>query len=370
MSPLTVGVEEELHIVSRKSGRLVSAAAAVLAGDHPVDLVGAIKGEMPLSQIEITTPVCTSLYDVDRSLSRLRAAASERAKQAGCFLVASGTPFSGSPIGQVVAATPRYERISENIRSLVDEHLTAAAHVHVGIADPDDGVAVVNSSRVWLPTLVSLTANSPYWFSRQTGFASWRTVHRWRWPISGPPPFSATTHAYFSRVERLVQSRALPDPSMVYWDVRLSLRHPTVEFRIADTPLTVPETSMLAGLVRALAQTVIESRRCGLNQADDIEPELLRAALYCAARDGLEASLPNPQNASLQISAAESVRLLIRYVAEALRAEDDYDRVVETAEMILADGVGATRQLRLVQCKTQVQAARAMADEMIRGCSD
>jgi glutamate---cysteine ligase / carboxylate-amine ligase len=370
MSVLTVGVEEEFHILSRQTGRLTSAAAAVLSCDNTAKTQGDIKGEMPLSQLEITTPVCISITELHKSLSQLRLTASEMARKAGCYLVASGTPFSGDATGQAFAVSARYDRVSENVRSLVDEHLTAAAHVHVGVANADDAVAVVNASRAWLPALIALTANSPYWFSRQTGFVSWRTIQRSRWPISGPPPFSKNADEYYSRIERLVRSRALPEPSMVYWDVRLSVKYPTVEFRFSDTPLSVTETSMLAALVRALARTAIDyqSRSGALRGSKDIDSSLLRAAIYCAARDGLDASLPNPLDTRLQISAVDAVQLLLKYLAEALRANDEYDQAAEMIAGILANGIGATRQLNLVQEKPHIHAARDMANEMIRDC--
>ena len=103
MNVLTVGVEEEFHILSRQTGRLASEAAAVLSCDNTAKNQGDIKGEMPLSQLEITTPVCISITELHKSLSQLRLTASEMARKAGCYLVASGTPFSGDATGQAFA---------------------------------------------------------------------------------------------------------------------------------------------------------------------------------------------------------------------------------------------------------------------------
>lgn len=96
-------------------------------------------------------------------------------------------------------------------RLLVDEQLICGMHVHVGVPDRETGVAVLNRLRVWLPTLLALSANGPLWDGRDTGFASWRTIIFGRWPVSGPAPYFAGLADYEARADALLESGLVPD---------------------------------------------------------------------------------------------------------------------------------------------------------------
>ena len=144
------------------------------------------------------------------------------------------------------------------------QQVICGCHVHVGIADRDLAVAVMNRVRPWLPALLALSANSPYWQGLDTGFASYRLQVWQRWPTSGMPPELADRQEYDELVDDSTTVDAIEDATFLYWYVRPSARYPTLEFRVCDVCLDVDDAVALAGLVRALAWTcAVQHSRAG-----------------------------------------------------------------------------------------------------------
>ena len=339
---VTLGVEEEFQLLDVETGHVVSRAPAVLAALPAATPPEWVQGELTQSQVEIATPVCRSLDELRAHLEHWRRVTSEAAAQAGCVLAASGTPPAGDWREQRSTRSQRYLPLRDGMRHLVDEQLIAGCHVHVGVSSPDLRVAVLDRLRAWMPVLIALTANSPLWLGVDTGFASWRTVHWWRWPVSGPPPAFGTAHDYDQRVAALTATGVAPDESKVYWDVRLSARYPTVEVRATDVCRTVDETLMVAGLVRGLARVALREHASG-RPAPDPPPELMRAATYLAARDGLSDRLVDPVTGR-PIPAREAVSALMDRCRPELDATGDLAVVEPVAGEVLRSGTASQRQ--------------------------
>ncbi|MGZ6839948.1 MAG: carboxylate-amine ligase [Frankiaceae bacterium] len=204
---VTLGVEEEFQLLDVETGHVVSRAPSVLAALPAATPPEWVQGELTQSQVEIATPVCRSLDELRAHLEHWRRVTSQAAAQAGCVLAASGTPPAGDWREQRLTRSQRYLPLCDGMRHLVDEQLIAGCHVHIGVSSPDLRVAVLDRLRAWMPVLIALTANSPLWLGVDTGFASWRTVHWWRWPVSGPPPAFGTAHDYDQRVAALTADR-------------------------------------------------------------------------------------------------------------------------------------------------------------------
>ena len=339
MGALTVGVEEEFQLLDRATGRLVSAADPVLAGAEPT-APGELMGELPLSQVETATPVCTTLDEVDRELRRLRAVAQRAAEAQGCWVVGSGTPPAGDWAEQSVSSDPRYAAIAADKAYLVSQQLISGMHVHVGVPSPDLGITVLNATRPWLAVLAAITANSPYWLGTDTGFASYRTVHWGRWPVSGPPPAFRDRADYDTTVAELTAVGAVTGPSNVYWDVRPSSKYATVELRVMDTCQTVDDAVLVTALIRAIAATALAAP--GESPVDPPLP-LLRAASWRAARFGLGDRLVRPGTARLA-PAGDVVAALVAAVRPALEEAGDAERVDEGLVRLQRLGTGADRQ--------------------------
>ena len=158
----------------------------------------------------------------------------------------------------MVSANPRYERIVQEFGDTGRGAGTLGMHVHVDVADDEEGVRVIDGLRPWLPLLTALTSNSPYASGRDTGYASWRQQVWTRWPTSGTAePFGSA--AEYHRVgDTLIRLGAALDDGMLYYDARLSASYPTVEIRVADTCTDVDDAVLAAALARALVETLAQ----------------------------------------------------------------------------------------------------------------
>lgn len=324
----TLGVEEEFQLLDPHSGALVSVADAALRQVPPPDR-NAVVGELTLSQLETVTPVCTTLAEVDAQVRRLRAVAAAAAEAAGARIAAAGTPPAAQWRDQRFGTAARYRDLVDAQRHLTRDQLIAGLHVHVGVPDRDRAVAVLDRIRVDLPLLVALAANSPYWDCIDTGFASWRLIHWARWPVSGAPPMLGDAAGYDAAVADLVATGAITDASKIYWDARLSSRYPTVEVRATDVCLTVAETVLMAGLVRALVMTALADNDAGRPPVA-ATPGLLRAAGWRAARDGLGGQLVDLRAAQTPpplVAAEVAIAALLDRVAPALALAGDEELV-------------------------------------------
>ena len=141
---------------------------------------------------------------------------------------------------------------------IAHEQGICGCHVHVAVPDREAAIQVGNRLRPWLPLLLAVTANSAIYRNTDTGYASWRSILWQRWPVAGPPPQFDSADEYDAVVRQLLDTGAMLDDGMVYWDVRPSANFPTVEVRVADVPATVAETVLFAALVRGAVMTALD----------------------------------------------------------------------------------------------------------------
>ncbi|MEA2702398.1 MAG: glutamate---cysteine ligase / carboxylate-amine ligase [Actinomycetota bacterium] len=339
---MTLGVEEEFQVVDLRSGDLVPRAELLLPPARAA-LGGAVELELNLCQIEVGTPVCTTLDEVRTHLTALRHGLASAAVQVGTGVVAVGThPFGMWQDQQVDLGRERYRRMADVYGIVAHQQTICGCHVHVGIADRDLAIATMNRTRPWLPVLLALTANSPYWQGLDTGYASYRLQVWQRWPTSGMPPQLPSAAEFDRMVARLQSIEAIEDPTFLYWYVRPSARFPTLEFRASDVCLRVEDAVTLAGLIRALAWTCM---RDAVEGRIDASPPLeeLDAAMWRAARYGLGSTLVSPSAPTVR-PASEVAAEMLAYLAEGLEEHGDGVTVGAGVEAILRRGNGASFQ--------------------------
>ena len=311
----TIGVEEEYQIVHPETRALRQHAGAILP-DASARVGDAVTNELYQSQIEIGTPVCRTLADVRDHLVRLRRAVIAAAGRDGSRIAAAGThPFSHWE-AQALTPKPRYFGLADTYRQLAREQIIFGCHVHVGIKDREAAIAVMNRARPWLPTLLALSANSPFWLGVDTGFASYRTELFARFPMTGIPHEFASRAEYDDLIASLVATGVIDDASNIYWDMRPSSHVETIEFRVADVCQSVDETVMIAGLCRALARTCFEQHRLHGEPVAAVRPEILRAAKFTASRNGLKGEMIDVA-ARRSVPAGEAVGSLLEFVLPA-----------------------------------------------------
>ena len=344
----TVGVEEELLLVDGDTGEPRAVAGAVLrraaggsdAAESDDGPGGSLEAELHQQQLETDTPPQTDLGRLAEQLRVSRRRADEAAAAEGARVAALAT----SPLPVTPRTTPkeRYLRMAEHFGLTQAEQLTCGCHVHVSVETPEEGVAVLDRIRVWLPVITALSANSPYWQGEDSGYASFRSQAWGRWPTAGPIEVQGSVERYRALVEELVATGVALDEGMVYFDARLSARYPTLEVRVADVCLRVDDAVLVAALARALVDTAAREWREGV-APPSVPVTLVRLAAWRAARGGLDDVLLDPSDLRPR-PAREVVVALVRHVRPALEGSGDAALVDALLADLLYRGTGARRQ--------------------------
>ncbi|HEU5475898.1 MAG TPA: glutamate--cysteine ligase [Actinophytocola sp.] len=342
----TVGVEEEFLLVDPVSGQPVDGAdevlvrAAGLPGPAPD---AAVHAELLGTQVEAATGVCVDLAELERQVEQGRRRLAAAAEAGGLWLVASGTPvLAGAPVPP--SPGERFGWIATRYAGVVADYHSCGCHVHVGVPDRDTAVGVLNHLAPWLPTLLALSANSPFDRGADTGYASWRMVTQSRFPGSGLAPWFGSAAAYDDQVDALVDCGVLADRHQSFWLARLSPRLPTVELRVADTAATVAGAVLQAALSRALVRTALAELAAG-REAAPVDGQLAAAAVWSAARYGLRGPavhLPTGR----PVAAARLLAELVDLVSPALAEAGDLAVVRAELAVVSAEGTGADHQRR------------------------
>ena len=338
-TPLTVGVEEEFLLVDYRTRRVSPRAPAVLAA--AAGRIPGLQPEITQFQVETATPICSTMAEVRENLLASREKLAGIARGHGLRLAAVGTPVLGRATPPPLTDNARYRQMGVEFGAVTDGMSICGCHVHVGIPGPEEGIRASNYLRPWLPVLLALSANSPFWEGRDTGYVSWRYLVWARWPTAGPPPVFESAEQYEHAVRSLLQVGAAMDRAMAYWDIRLSQQHPTIELRVCDVTATADEAVLIAALTRAMVATALQDTRPPLTMPQ----HLLKAASWRAARDGLGGSCVNPVTGHT-LPTPVLVRQLIGRVRPALEEAGDLDLVLELLESLVAKGCGAARQRR------------------------
>ncbi|MEP9380836.1 glutamate--cysteine ligase [Nocardioides sp. KR10-350] len=343
----TVGVEEELLLVDPETRTVSARAVEVLkanrehgGGRDPHAASDELDKELFLHMLETRTDPSASLDDIEAQLVAARRTAGEAARTAGVAVAAAGVvPLDG--VEPAVSPDDRYRAMVETFGEAARTSQTCGCHVHVAIDSPEEGVGIIDRMTPWLPVLVALAANSPYFEGRDTGYASWRTQAWSRWPSAGATEAFGSLAGYEETSRLLRMTGAARDDGMLYYDARLSRTQPTVEVRVLDVCTDVADAVLAAALVRGLVETAAEEWRAG-GPLPGWRAEILRAATWRASRMGLANSLVHPAERELA-PARDVLTALVDHVRPRLDAAGDLDRVTEGVERVLRSG-GATRQ--------------------------
>ena len=363
----TLGVEEEFHLLDPDTGDLVPAARRVLLRD-PTDA----GPELQRSTVETASGVHTGLADLRRDLLARRRELADAAASLGLAVASVGTvPASGTRRSRVFPDR-RYEWLAAEYRQLVDEQQVCACQVHVRVDDRDLAVRITRRIRGWLPTLLAMSASSPFFQGEDTGYASYRTVVVSRWPTVGPPPDFACAADYDRTVATLIRSGVISDAGMIYFDARLSAHYPTVEIRVADACPAVDDAVLIAALARALVVTAARADAATADRAPGAGPPespqvLARAATWRAARSGLDGQLLDPY-AIRAVPAGQVVHALLDHVRPVLEERGEWAQVTPLAEALLARGPSARRQRAAFdQGSSPVEVVAGLAAETTAG---
>ncbi|AFR27238.1 glutamate--cysteine ligase [Arthrobacter sp. Rue61a] len=346
MAVRTFGVEEELLIADPVDGMPLALASGILdvAGfsetDNSSDAGPSLKSEFKQEQIEVNSLPCRTAKELRAEIRAGRALADSAARAVGARVAALATPpvFHATP----TAGNQRYAAMGTEFGLISREQLTCGFHVHVSIESPEEGVAVLDRMRHWLPVLLALSANSPFWMGADTGFASYRTQIWNRWPTAGPMDVFGSAGGYGQVLSELLGTGVPLDEGMIYFDARLSRGHPTVEVRIADVCLYAEDALTIAILARALVETSASEWRKGEPPSGVMTP-VIRMANWKASRFGVNNQLLHPLEQA-PFAAADVAGALLRHIRRALTESGDLALARTGVANILRRGTGERLQ--------------------------
>lgn len=347
----TVGVEVELLLVDAQTGAPRSVASEVLRvarrhGDTEVEAGeagGSVGPEMQEQQVETDTPAEEYLGLLEQDLRRWRDKARAAASEAGALILASGT--TPLPVRPQTFDDDRYAAITEQFGLTASEQLTCGCHVHVSVDSDDEAVGALDRIRTWLPVLLAVSANSPFWQGGDSGYASFRSQAMTRWPTNGPTEIFGSGQAYADHLRLLVDTGVPLDEGMAYFDARPSRNYPTLEIRVADVCLDHRDAVLVAARARALVDT--GAREWAEERPPDpASVAVLRLAMWQAGRYGITGDLLDPQTHRPK-PAREVVERLLEHIGPALRETGDLVRVEMGIDRIFTVGTGSSTQRRI-----------------------
>jgi carboxylate-amine ligase len=247
----TLGIEEELQVIDPDTRELRSHISQMFAAGE-VALADKIRHELHQSVVEIGSQVCRDIAEVRREVTHTRAQICKVAREHNLRIGAAGThPFTH---WADVATTEneRYNKILDDLQVVARANLIFGLHIHVGIEDKETLIHIFNMARYFVPHILALSVNSPFWTGRETGWKSYRVKVFEKFPRTGIPDAFKSYGEYEELIKDLIRTNSITDGKMIWWDLRPHWRYPTLEFRCCDMPMRVDETVALAALCQAL----------------------------------------------------------------------------------------------------------------------
>lgn len=337
-SRYTIGVEEEVMLLEDADGTLAQRSDEILTLLSD-DLAAHTSPETHAAVIELATGIHAEATGAVQELAWLREQLARELHELTLAPACTGMHPLGTAGPSRVSGGERYRLLSDSLRSLARREPTAALHVHVGVPCASDAIRVLNRFREAVPVLLALSANSPFFAGRDSGFASARTIVFGAFPRTGPPQAFDGYTDYVAAIHPLIAGGALPDPTFLWWDARLQPALGTVEVRVMDSQSTVADNAGLIALIQSLARLELEARA----HHGRVGQEVLLENRFLAARDGLDARLIDHPSGEL-VPVRKLVEELVedcRPHAAALGCSEELEQVIQ-----LASANGASRQRR------------------------
>ena len=357
----TLGAEEEFQLVDKQTFQLVSRVHPVL--DRAVPLLGEhIKPEMLQSAVEIITDVCPDIAALRQNLQHLRNELARLTDMEGLSLISAGTHPMAHWQDQARTVHPRYEEIEEEFQDVGRSILIFGLHVHVSIEQHEHAIPLMNQLRTWIPHMLAISSNSPFWCGRYTGLHSYRAIVWRRFPRSGIPNLFNTTAEFDHYIEDLVQTGCIDNGKRIWWDIRPHPFFPTIEFRMCDMPATIEDTMAIAAFCQALVAKLTwmlkKNQMTGSFPQHYIEENKWRVARY-----GIDAEIADFAH-KRTISMRDSINETLDFVEDVV---DDLGsrREINYLRGLLQDprGTGADRQIAVYQ---ETASTRAVAQFLVK----
>jgi glutamate---cysteine ligase / carboxylate-amine ligase len=343
---LTIGIEEEYQTIDPETYDLRSHVHTEILTQGQRVMQERVKAEMHQSVVEVGTGICKNIKDAKKDLMSLRRSMVGLARDNGLVLVAGAThPFADWRV-QEIYDDERYRQVVEDMQLVARANLIFGLHVHIGIDDRETIIHLMNQARYFLPHLLALSSNSPFWLGMNTGLKSYRTKVFDKFPRTNIPDTFTSWSDYENFVNLLIRTRCIDNAKKIWWDIRPHPFFRTLEFRICDIPLRLDETIALAALIQATVAKLykLHSKNQSFRQ---YSRALIMENKWRAARYGLEGLLID-FGVEKEVPERDLILEYLEFVDDVVDELDSRTEISYVHE-ILKTGSGADRQLRVFQ---------------------
>ena len=343
---LTLGIEEEYQTIDPETRDLRSHIDTEIIAQGKMQLKEAVKAEMHQSVVEVGTGICKDIKSAAKELKALRCQIVKLASDNGLRLAAAGTHPFADWRKQDIYPDERYYTIVQDLKMVARANLIFGLHVHIGIEDREAAIQLMNAARYFLPHILALSTNSPFWLGMDTGLKSYRCKVFDKFPRTNIPDYFPSWGEYDRFVNLLVRTNCIDNAKKIWWDIRPHPNFPTLEFRICDVPMRVDETIALAALIQATVAKLY--KLYAANQGFRLyRRALIMENKWRALRYGLDGKL-------IDFGKEEEVPLRDLIYEYLSFIDDVVDELGSREEInyihrILEHGTGADRQLRIFQ---------------------
>ncbi len=341
---LSLGIEEEYQTIDPETRDLRSHIQMEILSKAKLKIAEKVKAEMHQAVVEVGSKVCRDIKEAREDMLNLRREMISLANQNGLLLGSASThPFADWKV-QEIYPDERYYQVVEDMQLVARANLVFGLHVHVGIEDRDTAIHIMNSMRYFLPHILALSTNSPFWMGMETGFKSYRSKVFERFPRTGIPDVFSNWADYETFVNLLVKTNCIDNGKKIWWDIRPHPFFETIEVRVCDIPMRLDETLAIAALIQATAAMLYKLHAS--NKSYRIYGRaLISENKFRACRYGLDGKL-------IDFGKQEEVpirKLMMEYmeliddVVDELGSRDEINYIHEMLKM----GSGADRQLKV-----------------------
>jgi len=339
-----IGIEEEYQTIDPITRDLRSHIAAEIIEKGKTLLHEAIKAEMHQSVVEVGTGICDTVQEAREQITFIRGEMIKLARENNLQIASSGTHPFADWRNQEIYPDERYRVIVEDLRQVARGNLIFGLHVHIGVADHEEAINLMNAVRYFLPHILALSTNSPFWLGMETGLKSYRCKVFDKFPRTNIPDYFLSWDEFQSFVDTLVKTNSIDNAKKIWWDIRPHPFYPTLEFRICDVPMRIDETIAIVALIQA---TVAKLYKLHASNTDFrlYRRDLLMENKWRAARYGTEGKLID-FGKKIEVPFHDLMHEYLEFVDDVLD-ELGSRKEIEYIHQMLAMGSGADRQLRV-----------------------
>jgi carboxylate-amine ligase len=341
-----IGIEEEYQTIDPETRDLRSHIDAEIIAKGKMLLKEAVKAEMHQSVVEIGTGICNDINEAATELKAFRLQMCNLARQNNLRLASAATHPFADWRKQDITPDDRYKIIVQDLKMVARANLIFGLHVHIGVEDEETRIHLMNAARYFLPHILALSSNSPFWLGMDTGLKCYRCKVFDKFPRTNIPDYFSSWGEYESFIKLLVRTNCIDNAKKIWWDIRPHPNFPTLEFRVCDVPMRADETLAITALIQAIVAKLykLHSANMGFRL---YRRALLMENKWRAARYGLDGKM---------IDFGKQIEVPVRdLIYELLELVDDVvDELgsrthINYIRRILEEGTGADRQLRIFQ---------------------